>query len=80
MSDIMNLTITKLSSANVNVPRVQIQCKIVDSSNQDIVLADLTGANAILFPAVIAQLTTEQRDEFVEMIINWLIRAKSGVT
>jgi len=79
MADILQFQITALASASVNVPRAQIEGKVVDSANQSTVIADFTGANALIFPAVITTLTAAQRLELAQLIAGWLIRTKAGV-
>jgi hypothetical protein len=79
MPDFLNFLITPLGSASVNVPRAQIEAKVVDSANQQTVIADFTGANALIFPAVIATLTAPQRLELAQLIAGWLIRTKAGL-
>jgi len=78
MADILQFQITALASASVNVPRAQIEGKVVDSANQSTVIADFTGANALIFPAVITTLTAAQRLELAQLIAGWLIRTKAG--
>ena len=79
MPDLLAFKITVLSSANVNVPRAQIEAKIVDSQTQQTVIADFTGANALIFQAVITTLTAAQRLELANMIANWLLLTKAGL-
>jgi hypothetical protein len=79
MPDFLNFLITPLGSASINVPRAQIEAKVVDSSNQSQIIADFTGANALIFPAVIATLTAPQRLELARLIADWLLRTKAGL-
>ncbi len=79
MPDLLNFSITPLAAVNVNVPRASIAATVVDSGNQNIVLADFTGANALNFPGVISTLTAAQRQELIQMIANWLIFTKAGL-
>lgn len=79
MPDFLNFKITALGAANVNVPRAQIEATIVDSQNQATVLADFTGANALIFPAVIGTLTAAQRLELAQLLAGWLLRTKAGL-
>jgi type IV secretory pathway TrbD component len=80
MADLIDFSITPLASANVNVPRATIEARVVDSSDQNIVIADLTGANALIFPAVITTLTPEQRRQLIQLVAHWLVRVKAGIT
>lgn len=79
MPDILGFQISALGSASVNVPRAQIEGRVVDSTNQSTVIADFTGANALIFPAVVATLTAPQRLELAQMIAGWLLRTKAGL-
>jgi len=79
MPDLTDFSITVLSNANVNLPRAQISAKVVDSANQSLVLADFTGANAIIFPAVLSTLSVADRRELAQMIASWLIMRRAGL-
>jgi hypothetical protein len=78
--DLLNYTVTAGSRGNVQLPRYTISCLCVDSSNQSIVLADLTGANAIQFPAVIDTLTATQQRQILDFVIDYIIQIKAGIT
>ena len=77
MPDIMQLVVTPLASANVNVPRATISCKVVSSRLQSIVLADFTGANTLAFPAILTSLTAADQRELVEYILPWLLQKRA---
>jgi len=77
--DLLEYAITPLAAAAVTVPRATIAARIVDSTNQSIVLADFTGANALSFPGVLTTLTAAQRQELVQMIATWLLMTKAGL-
>ena len=76
MADLMDFVMTPLGPAAMTVPRVQITGRVVDSADQSIVLGDFTGANAILFPNVLAALNQEQRLTLMRMIVGYLIDLK----
>ena len=78
MPDLQGFTITAQSAANVNVPRATISCTVLDATT-GAVLADLTGANAIQWPGVIATLTAADRRELAQLIATWLVRKVAGV-
>lgn len=78
MPDLMNFSLSLLAPASVSTHRLQISCQVVDSANQGTVLNDFTGANAIVFPAVLGTLTAAERREFALMIADWLVRKKAG--
>lgn len=79
MADLLNFAITRQSAVSLSVPRYQIACTVVDSADQSKVIADLTGANALSFPAVLATLTAAQRDDFATHVADWLIKTVAGV-
>ena len=78
MPDYQNYKLTALASANVNVPRVQIEAVVTDSST-GATIADFTGAGALVFPAVIATLTAQQKLDLAELIARYLLNVKAGV-
>ncbi len=77
--DLVNYKITPLGASAVTIPRATIEATVVDSSNQALVLADLTGAAAIQFPAVLGQLSAADRAEFIAMVAGWLIQKRAGL-
>lgn len=79
MADLLNFAITPLSSANVNVPRATISARVVDSNDQNIVLADFTGANALTFPGVLSTLSAADRLELAQAIATWIIFKRAGL-
>ena len=80
MPDLLDFDITPLGAVSVSVPRASIEARVVDSSDQSIVLADFTGANAIVFPQVILTLTPAQRLQMARLLAMWLIRLKAGLS
>ncbi len=79
MPDLQNFAITPLGAANVNVPRATIEALVTDSQS-GAVLADFTGANALNWPGVVSTLTGAQRLVLAEMVANWLIFVKAGLS
>ena len=79
MPDLMNFSITRLANANLSVPRWSIEGQFVDSQTQQTVLRDFMGANAVLFPNVLGNLTDEQQDRWVESVIRDLLHQRFGV-
>lgn len=74
--DIQNFSITANSAVNVNVPRFTITATVFDGPA---VVADFTGANSLVFPAVLATLTAQQRRDLIDLIANTLIQMKAGI-
>jgi hypothetical protein len=77
MPDLQNFSRTFLGASNVNVPRVQIAATVTDSTT-GAVLADFTGANVIIFPAVMSTLTQQQRQKIADMIAMTLVLMRAG--
>lgn len=78
MADFQNYAITPRSSVNVNLPRLEIEVQITDS-NTGVVQFDFTGANSIMFPQYMTNLTADERRDFAQYIASWLIRHKAGM-
>ncbi len=80
MPDLQNFSVTPLSATSVSMPRFRIECIVTDSQT-GVVLQDLTGANAIIFPHDMPSLftTTEERREFVRDLARILIKQKTGL-
>ena len=78
MPDFQNFSITTGTSANVNTFRFTISCQIVDSKT-GLLITDFTGANAILFPAVMNLLTAAQRMSIMQEIAPTIIRLRAGI-
>lgn len=79
MADLMGFSVTKVGTVQATIPVVTISCTVVDSADQSKVLADFTGANAISFPTVWKTLSADEKDEFADMVADWLIRTKAGL-
>lgn len=77
MPDIQNFSITPLAAASVTVPRARVECQIVGDNGQ--VLADYTGANAIVFPAVLGQLSAKAQRKVLRLLIHSLLRMRAGL-
>lgn len=71
MPDLRDFVITKLTNATMSVPRYQIACRVYSDRGQ--LLRDFTGANALIFPNVLANLSEAERVEMIELIANWVI-------
>jgi len=80
MPDLLNFSITRLANASINIPRWSVEGKIVDSKNQAQVLQDFTGANAVIFPNVLSNLTAAQQDVWVEKVVTELILKRFGIS
>lgn len=77
MPDLQNFAVTKLSNQTINnAPRYQISCT-VNNSSTGALIRDFTGANALIFPQVLATLSEAERVEMIQLISNWLIDNRS---
>lgn len=79
MADLVQFSITRLANASLSVPRWQVAGKIVDSQTQQTVLQDFTGANAVIFPTILGQLSQARQDELVAGWITGLLHDRFGV-
>lgn len=75
--DFQQFSITRLAAAQLTVPRWSIALQVTDSQTGALV-KDFTGANAVVFPNVLGQLSNTEQDEMVAMIVNWLIQRRIG--
>jgi hypothetical protein len=78
VADLNNFSISLLGSAAVNVPRIQIEAQVLDSTT-GAVLNDFMGANAIIFPAVMTLLSNADRRELADVLGQWLVRKRAGL-
>ncbi len=79
MPDLLNFSITRLANASLSVPRWSVEGRIVDSKTQTQVLQDFTGANAVIFPTILGQLSNAAQDAFVAQVITDLLHQRFGV-
>jgi len=75
--NIDQFSITPLASASVNVPRAQVEGRLLDDAT-GAVIADFTGANAVIFPNVLSNLTAAERLEVLNLVINYIILKRFG--
>lgn len=78
MADLKNFSITRIAAAQMTVPRWQISGQITNDREQQNVIRDFTGANAVIFPTVLGQLTNAQQDELVEGLVMRLLFQRFG--
>jgi hypothetical protein len=78
MPDLQQFSVTPMSKGNMNLPRLRIECRVVEPVINGATLADFTGANAIIFPAVLDTLPPADVEELVRMVAHWIIMKKAG--
>lgn len=78
MTDYQNYKLTPLAAVSVSVPRVQIEAEVHDSTTGDLI-ADFTGANALIFPGVVTTLTNAQQLELGHRIARFILDSKAGL-
>lgn len=79
MANLFNFSITPLANSNPGpIPRFSVAAEV--RADDGTVLADFTGANALVFPAVLTQLTALQRRRLVHLIAHYLVQARAGMT
>ena len=79
MADLLDFSVTAGAAKSVTVPSFTISARVVESGDQSRVIADLTGAAAIQFPAVVKTLSAADLDEFVQLVAAWLVRKRAGL-
>jgi hypothetical protein len=77
MAVIQQFSITRGSNVSVPVPKVTITAQVFDNAGH--LLADFTGANALVFPAVVTTLTVAQQADLADLIAEWLVLRKAGL-
>lgn len=76
----MNYSVTRLANASLSVPRWSVEGRIVDSQTQQTVIQDFTGANAVLFPNVLGNLSNAKQNQWVEEVVRDLIFRRFGIS
>ena len=81
MPDLLQYRITKHSDQIIGtaIPRFTLEARIVDSKNQNTILTDLTGANAIDFALRVQNLSAQDHRDLVETVAQWILMRKSGL-
>lgn len=74
MADLLGFSVTPIGDVTITIPGTRIEAKVVQSTDQAVVLADLTGPNAIEYPAALTTLSEADRAEFDAMAQDWLLR------
>lgn len=79
MPDILDQSFEVLGTATITIPRVALSVRVVDSHDQRISVADLTGANRIIFPDALASLSQEQVIGLLQRAAVFLMRDRAGL-
>lgn len=79
MPDLLDYSVTRLSNATLSVPRWSVEGRIVDSQTQQTVIEDFTGANAVVFPSVLGNLSAAGQDRWVHQVVQDLIFKRFGI-
>lgn len=77
MADLQKFSITAMSATSISLPRTKIEAQLIENG---VILADFTGSDALIFPTVIATLSTTEQAELIDMIATWIIYKKAGLT
>lgn len=77
MADRQEFRVTRSGNVQGSIPAFTVEGKITDSQT-GATLYDFTGARSIRFPQVMAGMTSAQRDEFVDAVVDFLVRATTG--
>lgn len=77
MPSLQSFSITPTQAVQVNNLNFTIACQVFDDNNN--LVADFTGANAIQYPACLATLTQQQQSDILQKIVNDIIFDKAGL-
>lgn len=77
MADLWNYTVTRSGTVTAKVPQITLSGQFVENNEQTVVY-DFTGANAIVFPTAVANLTADQLDQLTVLIADFLVHAVTG--
>ena len=77
MAQLQQYSVTRLSNAQLTVPRWNVEGILLDDAGVQV--ADFTGANSVVFPTVLGNLTAAQQDRWVEQIVTELILKRFGL-
>ena len=72
MPDLLGYAVNRAANKTLTVPTWDIVGRIVDSTDQSIVIRDITAAN-VSFPQVLGNLTAAQQDDWVASVVQQLI-------
>lgn len=70
MPELPQRTIERTGPGNINAPTWKISAVVTQNGN---VISDLTGDNAVRFPACLGLLPQADQDEIVDMVANAVI-------
>jgi hypothetical protein len=76
MPDLLGYAVNRAANKQLTVPTWDIVGRIVDSTDQSIVIRDLAGVS---FPQVLGNLTAPQQDEWVASVVQQLIFKRFGL-
>lgn len=79
MADLLDYSVTRIANATISVPRWRVEGRIVDSQTQQQVIADFTGANSVIFPTVLGNLSSAGQDRWVQQVVQDLIFKRFGI-
>lgn len=78
MPDMQNFAVTRKAAAQINTQTHELSAQITDSAT-GAVLADFTGQNAPVWPAVLNSLTPDQQDQIVGQVAQEVLLMKAGL-
>jgi hypothetical protein len=77
MADLQNFSVTPQSAASVNVPMFTITAQVLDDEQN--IIADFTGENAIQVAGLSATLSAEQRENLIGQIATTIVLMRAGL-
>ena len=78
MAQLQQYSVTRMANAQLTVPRWNIEGILLNDAQVQV--ADFTGANSIVFPTVLGNLTAAQQDRWVEHVVTELILKRFGLS
>jgi hypothetical protein len=77
MAQLQSYSVTRLSNAQLTVPRWNVEGILLDDAGVQV--ADFTGANSVVFPTVLGNLTAAKQDRWVGQVVTELILKRFGL-
>lgn len=77
MANLQNFSVTAQSAANVNVPMFKLEAEVYD--DEENLVSDLTGENAVIVAGLSSSLSAEQRAYLIDQIATTIIYMMAGL-
>jgi len=77
MANLQNFSVTAQAAANVNVPMFKIEAEVYD--DEENLISDLTGENAVVVAGLSSTLSAEQRAYLIDQIAITIVYMTAGL-